>query len=347
MTLQKQKIVKKKMPQEKPKKQDSDLTPGLAKNKSDRLLKKANSANPSISEHKPVLLQEVLKYLDPKQGESFLDVTAGYGGHSTEVLAKTLAPTRATLIDRDQNAIDFLTSKFEGQETEIIKSDFSTESNKLAKEGRLYDIILADLGVSSPHLDKASRGFSLSADGPLDMRMDQSQDLTAEEVVNNYSAEDLQKIIREYGDEPKAKRIAKLIVENRPISTTTELAKVVARAWSGSTAGRSRRHPAVRTFQAIRIAVNDEIGQLKTALDSWFAMLSPGGRIAIISFHSLEDRAVKRAIKELSGNRYDAVLSDIAKGTVTASDDELVFNPRARSAKLRAAAKINTKNGRG
>lgn len=313
-------------------------SPGL-KNKSATLLPEETSED-SLTTHIPVLLSEVLQYLDPKVGESYLDLTAGYGGHAEKVLEKTQAPTRAVLIDRDQQAIDHLTSKFQENSPIIIKNDFWRATEELAKSGKQFDIILADLGVSSPHLNMASRGFSIQADGPLDMRMDQSEGLTAKDIVNNYSAEELTQILREYGEEPKARSIARLIVANRPYVNTSELAKVVARAWSGPATGKSRRHPAVRTFQALRIAVNNELEQVKNALPLWCSMLTPGGRIVVISFHSLEDKIVKQALKEVTGDRYDAPLRDLAKGPVMAGENELVFNPRARSAKLRAAAKI-------
>lgn len=299
-----------------------------------------NAEQKFSNEHLPVLLSEVLLYLQPKEGESYLDLTAGYGGHAEKVLAVTHAPTRAVLIDRDQQAIDFLSHKFKENAPTIIKSDFWRATEQLVSEGKTFDLILADLGVSSPHLDNASRGFSLSMDGPLDMRMDQSQSGSAEDIVNNYSEDELIRIIRDYGEEPKARAIARLIVANRPLHTTNDLARVVARAWSGPAHGKSRRHPAVRTFQALRIAVNNELEQLTKALELWCAMLTPGGRIVVISFHSLEDRIVKQALKELTGNRYDAPLRELTKNPVVASDQELVFNPRARSAKLRAAVKI-------
>lgn len=302
--------------------------------------KNQNAEQQLSNEHIPVLIHEVLQYLDPKEGESYLDLTAGYGGHAEKVLGKTKAPTRAVLIDRDQQAIDELTHKFKEHSPTIIKSDFWRATEQLAGEGKTFDLILADLGVSSPHLDNASRGFSLSMDGPLDMRMDQSQLETAADIVNNYSEDDLIRILREYGEEPKARSIARLLVANRPLQTTTQLANVVARAWSGPAHGKSRRHPAVRTFQALRIAVNNELEQLTKALELWCAMLAPGGRIVVISFQSLEDRIVKQALKELTGDRYDAPLRLLTKNPVIASDQELVFNPRARSAKLRAAAKI-------
>jgi 16S rRNA (cytosine1402-N4)-methyltransferase len=195
---------------------------------------------------------------------------------------------------------------------------------------------LADLGLSSPHLDIPSRGFAIASDGPLDMRMDQSQPLTAEIIVNTYATEDLVRILHEYGEEPRAKRIVELIEAARPLTSTAQLAQTVAKAYPGH----SRTHPATRTFQALRIAVNDELTLLRRSLPLWFILLNPGGRLGIISFHSLEDRIVKNAIREVSGNRYDAEFQELTKRPATASHDEVVFNPRARSAKLRAAVKI-------
>jgi 16S rRNA (cytosine1402-N4)-methyltransferase len=287
--------------------------------------------------HEPVLLGSVLKYLDPKEGESYLDLTAGYGGHASAVLARTSAPTRAILVDRDQNAIATLNQRFSGEHTQIIKNDYLSASQQLVDAGKQFDLILADLGISSPHLNEASRGFSFRLEGPLDMRMDQQQQLSAFAVVNNYGEEQLAKLLKAYGEEPKARHIANLIVTNRPITTTHKLAEIVARAWPGPV---HKVHPATRTFQAIRIAVNDELGQLEAALPLWFKLLAPGGRIAIISFHSLEDRLVKQFLQDNSGDRYDAPLHLLTKKPVGPDSNELVSNPRARSAKLRAAAKI-------
>ncbi|HEX3568689.1 MAG TPA: 16S rRNA (cytosine(1402)-N(4))-methyltransferase RsmH [Candidatus Saccharimonadales bacterium] len=286
--------------------------------------------------HIPVLLQQVLQYLDPRAGDSYLDLTGGYGGHAAAILERTKKPNAAVLVDRDEHAIAELEKKFAGQGTEILQADFLTASRGLADKGRQFDCILADLGVSSPHLNIASRGFSIQMDGPLDMRMDQTQNLTAEQVVNTYRETDLADLIKRYGEEPKARQIASLIVHNRPLHTTSELAKVVAKAWPG----RSKVHPATRTFQALRIAVNDELELLRQSLPIWIDnLLAPGGRIAIISFHSLEDRLVKQAFQDAGGDRYDATLQILTKKPVTGDTSELVFNPRARSAKLRAALK--------
>ncbi len=286
--------------------------------------------------HIPVLLEPVLEYLAPKSGESYLDLTGGYGGHAAAVLEKTTNPAQSVLVDRDVNAIKELTKRFEGQGIAIKQADFYTASHDLVEQGRRFDLILADLGVSSPHLNQASRGFSIAQDGPLDMRMDQSQTLTAADIVNTYREDELASLIKRYGEDPKSRQIASLIVNNRPYATTQELAKVVAKAWPGH----SKVHPATRTFQALRIAVNDELELLRKSLPIWIdQLLAPGGRIAIISFHSLEDRIVKDALKQASGDRYDAVLQLLTKKPVTGSENEIVFNPRARSAKLRAALK--------
>ena len=303
-----------------------------------------NSKNKSkmhhnLNQHIPVLLQQVLAYLDPKEGDSYLDLTAGYGGHAGSILERTKNPTQAVLVDRDQNAIKVLEAMFVGQGTRVLHTDFLNASQQLLAEGRRFDVILSDLGVSSPHLNEASRGFAINADGPLDMRMDQRHDLTAADIVNKYSEAKLAEVITRYGEDPKARLIAQLIVQNRPIATTTELAHIVARAWSG----RSKVHPATRTFQAIRIAVNDELGQLEKSLPLWIDLLTPGGRLVVISFQSLEDRLVKQTFAELSGNLYDAKLKLLAKHPVVANKREVAFNPRARSAKLRAVAKINIK----
>lgn len=283
--------------------------------------------------HIPVLLDEVLHYLDPKEGDSYLDLTAGYGGHASKILELTLLPSKAVLIDRDKNAVEELQRKFGAMGVEIRHQDFFGASQKLVQEEKLFDVILADLGVSSPHLNEASRGFALHDSGPLDMRMDQDQSLDAEAIVNTYSESDLADIIRRYGEEPKARQIAKLIVGNRPITTTTDLAKVVSKAWPGH----SRVHPATRTFQALRIAVNNELELLELSLPLWLQLLKPGGRIGVISFHSLEDRIVKRMFGEVSGDRYDANFNLLTKRPVTARPNELAYNPRARSAKLRVA----------
>lgn len=290
-------------------------------------------------QHIPVLLEQVLKCLDPKKGESYLDLTAGYGGHAKAITDMTGSLTTAVLIDRDERAIKELHKMFPEGTVNLRQQDFLSASQELIAEKQRFDLILADLGVSSPHLNEGSRGFAINKSGPLDMRMDQYQELTAETIVNNYSQEKLEGILKRYGEEPKSRQIARAIVEARPLKSTDELAALVRRAWPG----RARVHPATRTFQALRIAVNNELGLLEQSLPLWIELLNPEGRIAIISFHSLEDRLVKQALGEASGDRYDATLKLLTKRPFMADPQEIANNPRARSAKLRAAAKIKKK----
>lgn len=285
--------------------------------------------------HAPVLLAEILSYVSPKIGERYLDVTAGYGGHAQAIIDKTDNFKESALIDRDEFAIKELSEKFKQTGICLLKQDYLGASLDLLSNKREFDIIVADLGVSSPHLNEVSRGFSFTEDAPLDMRMDQKQIISALDIINSSSENDLADIIWRYGEEPKSRQIARQIVKSRPVKTTTELAAIAARAWPGH----SRVHPATRTFQAIRIAVNDELGQLEKALPVWLKLLAPGGRIAVISFHSLEDRIVKQFFASESGDRYDASLNLLTKHPVTPGPQELANNPRSRSAKLRVAAK--------
>ncbi len=286
--------------------------------------------------HTPVLLEQVALQLAPRPGESYLDLTAGYGGHAEAILAVTKAPEKAVLVDRDQMAIDALKPLARSGAT-LIHDSYAQYAEKAAEQGKRFDMILVDLGVSSPQFDKASRGFSLKRDGPLDMRMDQHQQQTAADIVNNASKAKLVEIIERYGEEPKrnAQRIANAIVQARPVHTTEQLATVILNTHRGAY---KKTHPATRTFQAIRIVVNDELGQLERLLAVVPKLLNKGGRIAIISFHSLEDRSVKRFFAEQANAGYEAELSLLTKKAVRGklSDDS---NPRARSASLRAAVK--------
>jgi len=294
------------------------------------------------SQHQPVLLGKVLRVLHPSAGESYLDVTAGYGGHAQAVLQATGSPKRAVLIDRDGQAEHYLKDKFGGAGPKIIRADYLSASRELASRGAEFDMILADLGASSPHLNISERGFSFLRHGPLDMRMDQSQKLTAAALVNELPQSELEQIIRSYGEEPQAAAIAKGIVAARPLSNTGQLAQVVAKVAKKRFRGR-RIHPATRSFQALRIAVNDELKQLRESLPLWEELLVPGGRLAIISFHSLEDRIVKSYFSEHAANTYDSAMRMLTKKPLGPSKLEIDFNPRARSAKLRAAVKIKTK----
>jgi 16S rRNA (cytosine1402-N4)-methyltransferase len=289
--------------------------------------------------HLPVMLHEMLDLLDPQKGESYLDLTAGYGGHAAAVLDKTKNPKGAVLVDRDARAVEFLRIKFAVQPITMLKKDFLSACQALTDEGRQFDMILADLGTSSPHLNQAERGFSIKLSGPLDMRMDQSQELSALTIVNKWHEAEIAKILRDFGQEPKARAIAKQIIAARPLATTEELANIVKRSWRGF----SRLHPATRTFQALRIAVNNELMQLERSLPLMTKLLAPAGRMVVISFHSLEDRIVKQFLSENASNTLDAELRALTKKPLAPSNDEIASNPRARSAKLRAAVKIKTK----
>jgi len=281
-----------------------------------------------------------------------LDGTAGYGGHAAAVLEQLGPKGRGVLVDRDESAVNALSERF-GSGVEIMRSDYLNAAKQLAAEGRRFDMILLDVGVSSPQLDKAERGFSFQNEASLDMRMDQSQDLTAEQVVNTYSSTELERVLREYGEEPRYRAVAKAIVEARPINSTLQLARVIRTA----AAKTDRIDAATRSFQGIRIEVNGELTQLKTALPIMEGLLAPDGRLAVISFHSLEDRIVKEFFERQSHGcvcppkqpictcDHEAELAKLTKKPLTASADEIAINPRARSAKLRAARKLKQKGG--
>ena len=294
---------------------------------------------PKSSPHVAVLTGEVLRLLSPQAGESYLDVTAGYGGHTDAILPITKTPQKTLLIDRDHQAADYLKQKFAGRGVRVINRDFLSASQELAVARARFDMILADLGTSSPHFDDARRGFSFEKPGPLDMRMDQNQRLSADQIVNEWDEPKLSEIISRYGEEPHAAGIAKAIVAARPLRGTTELASVVASAQPR----RGKIHPATKVFQALRITVNSELDQLEESLPIWLELLAPGGRLAVISFHSLEDRIVKRFLADHAADTYDSQLRLLTKKPITAKPDEIASNPRARSARARAAAKIKTK----
>ncbi|MEK7625812.1 MAG: 16S rRNA (cytosine(1402)-N(4))-methyltransferase RsmH [Patescibacteria group bacterium] len=294
-----------------------------------------------MDHHKPVLLREVLDYLNPKDGQSYLDLTAGYGGHSSAVLTRVGKQAHVVLVDRDQDAINELKQLFDvHSNVTIMQTDFNRASKILLEKSERFDLILADIGVSSLHLDKKERGFSLKSDGPLDMRMDQRSELNAYKVVNEYNEDDLARVLSDYGEIKNARYLARQIVDNRPFNSTLELADFVAS--KNRTKKWHKVHPATTVFQAIRIEVNDELGLLEASLPLWFELLKPGGKLAVISFQSLEDRIVKKFVQSLSADKYEAVGINLTKKVVTPADDELVYNPRSRSAKLRVVAKIKT-----
>ena len=304
------------------------------------------------STHLPVLLEEVMDFLQPQGGGLFIDATLGLGGHAQAILA---AGPRTELlgIDQDSEALSRANQRltsFRGR-YHLVQANFA-EIGEIAAQKGVQSVrgILADLGVSSLQLDSADRGFSFQREGPLDMRMNREADLTAGEVINHYGEKDLANLIFTYGEEHRSRSIARAIVAARPIHTTKALADVVYRAVHAR--GYQRIHPATRTFQALRIFVNDELGRLPRFIRSAVDLLSSGGRLAIISFHSLEDRIVKEAFRSLSRKCIcppgttscqcgkKELLKVLTKKPAVPSDAEISRNPRARSAKLRVAERI-------
>lgn len=299
--------------------------------------------------HKPVLLNEVLGLLNVKPDGVYLDATVGGGGHAYEI-AKQLEDGLLVGLDWDGQALEHARERLESLKVkiELIQANFRHLEAVLDRLGiELVDGVLFDLGVSSLHLDSPERGFSFSRDGPLDMRMDREHNrLTAAEVVNTYSRDELIEILRQYGEERWAPRIAEAIVQARqrePLERTLQLARLVAEAIPAAARRRMRIHPATRTFQALRIAVNDELENLRLGLEAGFRRLAPGGTIIVLSFHSLEDRIVKRFFRFKAAK--DAYLGERVKEAevhklIRPGAEEVAENPRARSAKLRAARKV-------
>ncbi len=287
--------------------------------------------------HIPVLLSEVLAGLKPSRGESYLDLTAGYGGHASEILAVTQNYKDSCLVDRDEFAIEYLKQHFPS-EIDLKHTDFYSAVLQLFECGTTFDLILADFGVSSPQLDMAERGFSFRNDAPLDMRMDRRQARTAADIINKASERELTEIFTNFGEETlgRAKMLAREIVHHRPLNTTRELADLIK-----SKSRYSHIHPATKVFQAVRIAVNDELGEIEKTLPLLPQLLNKGGRLGIITFHSLEDRLVKDYFKAATSLGEESPLELIAKKPIVAESEELVINPRSRSAKLRLARKRN------
>lgn len=309
--------------------------------------------------HIPVLQKEVLQYLDPKPNENFIDATIDGGGHTAAILQKNGPHGKILGIELDteiyqklrSRIAEFPISNFQFPNRLILVNDSYTNLKKIIEKYKFGQVsgILFDLGMSSWHLEESGRGFTFMKDEPLDMRYNPENPLTplevkdsrrkfqknkpltgltAEKIVNEYSQEEIEKILKEYGEERFAKKIAKRIVQERPIKTTFQLKDIIP-------GKRTRIHPATRTFQALRIAVNDELNNLKEALPQTIEVLEKGGRIIIISFHSLEDRIVKNFFKEASPDR----LKILTKKPIIPSSEEIKINPRCRSAKLRAALK--------
>ena len=307
--------------------------------------------------HEPVLLAEVLQWMNVRENGVYADGTLGGGGHSGAMLQASGGTATLYGIDRDENAIAAAAARLEQYPGfHAIHGNFHDAKTLLAQAGAPpLDGALLDLGVSSPQLDQAERGFSYHEDAPLDMRMDRSQGMTAADLLAEVSEEELTRILREYGEEKWAARIARFVVERRqaqPLRTTQDLVRVVDAAIPKAVRRKDDGHPARRTFQAVRIAVNDELDPLDQALEDFVDCLKPGGRLLVITFHSLEDRLAKRCFQRLQnpcvcppkapvctcGRKPKARI--LARGAVPPTAEEVARNPRARSAKLRVVEKL-------
>ena len=308
--------------------------------------------------HVSVLARECMDILKPTRGGVYVDCTAGGGGHSYEIASRLPAGGRLICLDRDDAALAACTKRLApfSDRVTIVKSNFSEIASVLDMLGiDKIDGVLWDLGVSSYQLDEKERGFSYMAEAPLDMRMDQCSGITAADVVNGYSETELTRILRDYGEEKFAARIARAIAvsrENAPIATTTELAAVIAEAIPAAARYKENQHPARRTFQAIRIEVNGELAVIAPSIEAAIARLNPGGRAAVITFHSLEDRVTKQTFSALAagctcppsfpvcvcGNKPKVRLW--SKKPILPSETELAENSRSHCAKLRGAVKL-------
>jgi 16S rRNA (cytosine1402-N4)-methyltransferase len=299
-----------------------------------------------VLSHVPVLLKEAIDFLAVRRGGTYIDATVGLGGHSYEIAKRLGAPGHLIGLDKDPAALTIAREKLtdsagvspatDWPEITLLQRSFA-EIAKGHKQATV-DGILADIGVSSLQLDNAARGFSFQADGPLDMRMDPRGERTAEQVVNHLDERQLADVIYEFGEERRSRRIARAICRSRPIRSTAHLADVISAAARPMNQAERRIHPATKTFQALRIFVNRELEDLQALLQAAPRILKPGGRVVVISFHSLEDRIVKDAFRE--GANKDMYYRVLTKKPVTASEVESDRNPRARSAKLRAAERV-------
>jgi 16S rRNA (cytosine1402-N4)-methyltransferase len=287
-------------------------------------------------QHIPVLTDEVLQWIDPRPGKVLVDGTLGGGGHSRALASRVMPGGRIIALDRDPEAVQWCESSLKDLSVEVLHASYGDLPEVLASLGvEGVDGIVLDLGLSSDQLADRSRGFSFEAEGPLDLRFDTTQGEPAYRLINRLSADHLADLIYQFGEERYSRRIARRIVEHRrqqPIKTAVELAQIVRRAVPTPRGGH-RIDSATRTFQALRIAVNDELGILGRSLERFPDCLKPQGRLAIISFHSLEDRLVKEAFRD------DPRFQPLTKKPIQATDDEIQGNPRSRSAKLRIAAR--------
>jgi 16S rRNA (cytosine1402-N4)-methyltransferase len=295
----------------------------------------------SSERHVPVLLQDAIRYLNVRAGGTYVDATLGLGGHAAAIARELGGQGRLIGFDRDPEALELTRVRFQALEEElgeqmpqwVLHGDPFSAMSRHIVEGSL-DGLLADFGVSSMQLGEAHRGFGFQVDGPLDMRMDPRRGATAEQVVNQADEKVLADLIYEFGEERRSRRFARAIVRARPIKTTAQLAKVLSAASPAMKSERHHLHPATRIFQALRIYVNAELDEIRALLQAAPGLLKHGGRLVVISFHSLEDRLAKDALRE--GARQ-GVFEVLTRKPVTASEEETDRNPRARSAKLRAA----------
>jgi 16S rRNA (cytosine1402-N4)-methyltransferase len=314
-----------------------------------------NALQPSATDHVPVLANEVRELLAVQPGETVVDATFGAGGHAALLAADLKGRGKLIAIDRDPGARAYFDrfAKAIRAQTRFLRGDFAVVLEQLAQNGVEADAILLDLGVSSMQIDRPERGFSYTADAPLDMRMDPSAEVTAAGIVNEAAERDLATIFKRYGEERYARQIAKAIVRRRkeqPFERTGDLVETI-KAAIPAPARFGDGHPAKRVFQALRIAVNDELGSLETALPAAFAMLRPGGRLAVISFHSLEDRAVKRFMRDLERGcdcppdfpvcvcGKQPQLRSLVRKAIRPGARETAANPRSSSARLRVGIK--------
>jgi len=311
----------------------------------------ADARHGSAGSHAPVLLDEAVAWLAPQPGGRYCDATVGAGGHTLALLERSSPDGRLIGLDRDPTAIAAARDRLQpfGDRVTLVHARFSDARAVLERLGMIpVDGFLVDLGVSSPQLDRAERGFSFRHDGPLDMRMDPTSGESAAELLRRVDEAELTRIIRDHGEERHAARVARAIIEARragPVETTGKLAAIVARALPRHEHG---KNPATRTFQALRITVNDELGELERFLAVVTDCLRPGGRLVVIAFHSLEDRIVKQRLRQLAGRgggagaaaAGPAQLRLLTKHVVVPSDEERARNPRARSARLRAAERL-------
>ena len=287
--------------------------------------------------HTPVLAEEVVNMMEVKKDGTYVDATVGLGGHAEAIMSRLGDNGRLVGIDKDEEALGYARERLGNDRVSLVQGGFSEMEELVSRvDAQKVDGVLFDLGVSMLQLKEYRRGFSFLSGEKLDMRMDMAQDLTAWDVVNRYPEKELERILKDYGEEPFARRVARSIVERRKkatIDTGEDLAELVAKAYGK----RGKTHPATRTFQAIRIEVNRELDELRKGLASALKVLRAGGRMLVISYHSLEDRIVKNFIRD--GAR-EGLLRALTKKPVTPGFDELRRNPASRSAKLRGAEKI-------